>query len=232
MPKTRRERRKARKDAYLDGRARKPHHHTPVLKRALKESRRSSSIGESPSTSSTSICLQCKPVLSRYIDTFKGMVHQGTELKRKIAINPHPKKSDMTHNRDLVNQNEWLRQNMFDSLGNYSYCCECIRLAFGISKDRISRQRNIKCLQSQQPIVEMAKSDIEKQRLGAFVLMPPHLDISFNKWWRSEDPSTMIQVQVPHERHGNAGKVSNSAKTTVHQDFIEFVDINTQPNGQ
>ena len=118
MPKTRRERRIARKDAYLDGRARKPHHHTPVLKRALKESRRSSSIGESPITSSTSICLQC---------TFKGMVHQGTELKRKIAINPHPKKSDMTHYRDLVNQNEWLRENMFDSLGNYLYCCECIR---------------------------------------------------------------------------------------------------------
>ena len=160
------------------------------------------------------------------------MVHQGTELKRKISINPHPKKSDMTHYRDLVNQNEWLRQNMFDSLGNYLYCCECIRLAFGISKDRISRQRNIKRLQSQQPIVEMAKSDIEKQGLGAFILMPPHLDISFNKWWRSEDPSTMIQVRVPHERHRNAGKVSNSAKTTVHQNFIEFVDINTQPNGR
>ena len=42
----------------------------------------------------------------------------------------------------------------------------------------------------------------------------------------------MIQVRVRRERHGNAGKVSNLAKTTVHQDFIEFVDINTQPNGQ
>ena len=42
----------------------------------------------------------------------------------------------------------------------------------------------------------------------------------------------MIQVRVRCERHGNAGKVSNLAKTTVHQDFIEFVDINTQPNGR
>ena len=42
----------------------------------------------------------------------------------------------------------------------------------------------------------------------------------------------MIQVRVPHERHGNTGKVSNSAKTTVRQDFIEFVDMNTQPNGR
>ena len=62
--------------------------------------------------------------------------------------------------------------------------------------------------------------------------MPQHLDMSFNKWWRSEDASAVIQVRVPHKRHGNAGKVSNSAKTTVRQDFIEFVDMNTQPNGR
>ena len=37
---------------------------------------------------------------------------------------------------------------------------------------------------------------------------------------------------MPYEQHGNAGKVSNSAKTTVRQDFIEFVDINSQPNGR
>ena len=41
------------------------------------------------------------------IDTFKGMVHQGTELKQKIAINPHPKKSDITHYWDLVNS-KWV----------------------------------------------------------------------------------------------------------------------------
>ena len=127
------------------------------------------------------ICLQCKPVLSRYADTFKGMLHQGSELKRKIAINPHPSRPDTIHYRDLVSQNEWLRQNMFDSLGNYLYCSECIRLALEISKSRLSRQRNIKRLQSHAPIVEMPKSEIEKKGLGAFVLMPPHLDESFNK---------------------------------------------------
>ena len=133
MPKARRERRKAKRIAYLDGRARKPHKHTPVLKRSLEESRRSSNAFESPSSSILSrseICLQCKPVLCRYTDVFKGLVHQGSELKRKIAINPHPAKSDVTHYRDLVRQNEWLRQNMFDSLGNYLYCCACIRAAF------------------------------------------------------------------------------------------------------
>lgn len=238
MPKTRKERRKAKRINYLDGKARKPHKHTPVLKRSFEEASRNSSFNESPSrqftsvASSSKICLQCKPVLSRYTDVFKGMVHQGSELKRKIAINPHPTKSNTTHYRDLVSQNEWLRQNMFDSLGNYLYCCECIRSALGISKTRLSRQRNIKRLQSKLPIIEMKKSEVERQNLGVFVLMPQHLDMSFNKWWRSEDASTMVQVRVPHERHGNAGKVSNSAKTTMHQDFIEFVDMNTQPNGR
>ena len=64
------------------------------------------------------------------------------------------------------------------------------------------------------------------------MLMPPNLDISFNKWWRSEELSTSVQVRMPHKRHENAGKVSNSAKSAVHQDFIEFVDMNTQPNGR
>ncbi len=110
MPK---ERRKARKDAYLDRRARKPHHHTSTQ----EVTERSSGTGDTPTTSSSSkICLQCKPVLSRYADTFKGMVHQGSELKRKVTINPHPTKPDTIHYRDLVNQNEWLRQNMFYSL--------------------------------------------------------------------------------------------------------------------
>ena len=67
----------------------------------------------------------------------------------------------------------------------------------------------------------MSKSDVEQQGLSAFVLMPPHLDISFSKWWRSEELSTMVKVRMPYKRQGNAGKVSNSEKTTVYQDFIE-----------
>jgi len=159
------------------------------------------------------------------------MVHQGSELKRKIAINFHPTKPDTTHYRDLVSQNEWLRQTMFDTLRNYLYCSACNQAAFETSKDRLTRQRDIKRLQSQVLITEMIKSEVEKRCLGSYVVMLQHLDVCFKKWWRSVPSSTSIQVRVPHERHGNAGKVSNSAKTTVHQDFIKFVDINSQPNG-
>ena len=121
---------------------------------------------------------------------------------------------------------------MFDSLGNYLYCSACIRVAFEISKDRLTRQRNIKRRQSQQPVVTMTKSEIEQQDLSEFVVMPLDLEIPFSKWWRSQEHSRIMEVRMPHERHGNAGKISNSAKASVHCEFIEFVDMNSQPNGR
>ena len=48
----------------------------------------------SSSSASTGVCPQCEPVLSKYADTFKAVMHQGSDLKRKIAVNPHPKRSE------------------------------------------------------------------------------------------------------------------------------------------
>ena len=46
--------------------------------------------------------------------------------------------------RNLVHQNEWLRGNVFDAMGNYLFCQECIMGALNISKQRLTRQRNVK----------------------------------------------------------------------------------------
>lgn len=235
MPKTRKERRDVSRKIYLDGRARRPHRHTRTLQEALNNSATSKEMNSSFEGSSSSplgICPQCAPVLSRYRETFLSMVHRGSELKRKKAINPNPKKADAISYRDIVKQNEWLWQNCYDSLGNYLYCNSCIQSALCVSKDRLAKQRNIKRQQSQVPIVDMTKAEIEKQRLSAYVLMPEMVETAFNKWWRSMEPSATIQVRFPHERHGNAGKVSNSAKTTLQEEFLEFVDANSQPNGR
>jgi len=72
---------------------------------------------------------------------FKGLIHQGTELNKRKRINPSPKRpeAELTHYRDITGQNEWLRANMFDSLGNYLYYYNCIISSFGISKDRLTR---------------------------------------------------------------------------------------------
>ena len=141
MPKTCKERRKDSKKIYLDGRARNPHRHTPTLGKALTDSYSSDSETgekmdssfEGSSDSFLGICSQCDPVLSRYRDIFLKMVHQGSELKRKKAIHPNPKKDDAIPSRDVVKQNEWLRQNCYDSLGNYLYCNNCIQSALGLT---------------------------------------------------------------------------------------------------
>lgn len=90
------------------------------------------------------------------------MKKQGTELKKVSRINPVPKKADLPHYRDVKAQNEWLRANIFDSVGNYLYCAKCVRLAFGISKQRLARQRIIKQIFATEPVKELTKADVEK----------------------------------------------------------------------
>ena len=76
------------------------------------------------------------------------------------------------------------------------------------------------------------QNEVERQRLGQYVVMPAGLEISFKARWISFSGSAMVDVRYPHGHHGNAGKTSNSAKTTVMEDFLAFVDGNSQPNGR
>ena len=46
------------------------------------------------------------------------------------------------------------------------------------------------------------------------------------------DASDFHSVRYPHACHGNAGRTSNSSKTSVMEDFLTFVDTNSQTNGQ
>ena len=226
MPKTRKERREKQRINYLEGRARRPYRHTPFLKRSLTEET------ESSSSSCPSVCPQCSPILSRYATTFKEMVHQGTDLKKRKKVDPNPKRPDVIPYRDLKRQNDWLRSNVFDSMGNYLYCCAYICAALKISKQRLARQRSIRRQQSKNPIVEMTKEEVEEQSLGDYIIMPENEWSSFKIWWRSVSPTSVVSVRFPHARHGNSGKTSNSAKTKVLDDFLTFVDTNSQPNGR
>ncbi len=97
------------------------------------------------------------------------MKHSGTELKKRKKINPYPNWAD------IVKQNEWLRSNMFDSLG---------------SSWKIKRN------ECQNPITEFTKLEVEEQRHA-------HKQSSFKRWWRSLSPSLIVEVRYPHERHGS-----------------------------
>ena len=259
-PSTRKERLKQQRENYLSGKASRPYHHTPALSRSFEAERpeRESPVSNDttgsnsttvagpstnasaiatagPSVTSTEqdkICARCLTVLSRYKTTFEGLVHTGSTRKSRISQNPHPKRVNVQPYRDLQAQNTWLRNNIFDSMGNYLFCCRCVCIAFCISPQRLSRQRKVKQAQFQKPTVEMLKTDVEQQNLGQYVVMPNHCDTGFGEWWRSLPTTTKVLVRYPHEQHKNAGRVSNSAKQSVMQDFVSFVDTNSQPNGR
>ena len=110
-------RKEKQRQNYLDGVARRPHSHSRTLRRSLEGAAAASS------ASTSSICPQCYPVLARYISVFKSMQHSGTELKKRKRSNSYPKKQDteFQHHRDITKQNEWLRSNVFDSLGNHTH---------------------------------------------------------------------------------------------------------------
>lgn len=117
----------------------------------------------------SNVCNSCMPVLCKYAETFKGLRRQGSELKRRKTINPNPKRPDFDHYRDLNKQNEWLRNNIFDAIGNYLFCSKCIHNALGVSYQYLSRQRKVKRAQFNQPIRNMTKQEVSEQKLSQYV---------------------------------------------------------------
>lgn len=212
-----------RKRKYLAGKSNKPYR--------LRKDLESSFDGQNPAPSAVGPCNQCSPILEKYAATFKGLKHQGNDLKRRKLLNPHPKKVNFTHYRDLKAQNDWLLNNIFDVHGNYLFCSQCVHLSLGVSYKRLARQRNVKRRHATEPIRQLTKAQVENERLGEFVVIPPENQSSFKRWWKQVGSEEMVQVRYPHQKHGLSGKSSNHAKSEVKQDFLEFVD-NSQPNGR
>ena len=52
---------------------------------------------------------------------------------------------------------------------------------------------------------------MKEQRLGKHVVMPAGVEIAFMV---PSEPSHTVEARYPHDRHGNAGKTSHSAKTS------------------
>lgn len=51
-------------------------------------------------------------------------------------------------------------------------------------------------------------------------------------WWKTLSDVSNVEVKLPHERHGLAGKASNKSKPAVKDAFLKFVDLNSHPNGR
>ena len=191
----------------MAGRSQLPSQHKDNLKDCLMDTED----GESFSDHSTYLPNVCTeevfiPVLSHYKQTFQGLVQQGSELKKRKGKSPYPKRDDIASYKELNKQNEWLRQNVFDAMDNYLFCAACLKNAFQISYQRLSRQRKIKQQESQQPLIAMTKSQVQNERVSDYLVMPADCDQSFRSWWIKLDAN--VQIRYPHERHSNAEKIS------------------------
>lgn len=218
---SRKRRRTVRRSNYLAGKSRKVYKLSKDLDKSLQES---------PGVSG--VCSSCACSLARIGDGFKQLKHQRTELKKRKRSLPTPKHPNREHYRNVKVQNEWMRANLFDSMGNYLFCHTCIVKALSVSPQRLSRQRRVKRNLFQKPVVQMTKTDVDKEKVTAFVVMPEAIQLAFNHWWDSLPNDHVVDVRYPHERHGLEGKASNNAKSKVKQTFLDFVDNNSQSNGR
>ena len=150
---------------YLEGRSRKVHKLRNDAEQGLKADQahaRETTHGP---------CTSCRPALEKLQPVFDSFVRSDLELRHSKRVLPEPKKPDKTHYRNLVAQNEWIRSNLFDGLGNYRYCQSCITEVYGIGSQRLAHQRSVKRKQGLIPLVPMTKSDVVSNKLEGRVEM-------------------------------------------------------------
>ena len=136
--------------AYLDGRARKPHSHSRSIQISLEEQ----------GSSTSGVCTLCDPVLSWHVSEFKSMVHTGSKYNRRKRIHPYPKKTNVPHYQDIVGQNNWLKSNVFDSLGNL--IVSELPSVFLLLDSPAYEMSSAKC---SSPTTNMTKLEVEEKRL-------------------------------------------------------------------
>ena len=176
-------------------------------------------------------CRVCHVSLRVLADTFKGMRHTGSALKKRKS-NPPKKRRSIDSYRDLSAQNAWLLANVYNANGNYIFCQECVVHYLGVGKQRLSRLRKVKIAVNTLPTVHMMKEEVCAKKLESRVKIPANVLLPFSKWWSSVDSSTLVQVHNPAGCHGLCGKRSNNSKEEVMNDFLKFVDLYSQPNGR
>ena len=134
----------------------------------------------------------------------------------------------------LIAQNQWMRENLFDVHGNYLYCMKCIVHSLGVHTQRLARQRQIKIRLCQEPVATITKEEVVAKNLKKFILHPgvDESTMVVSAWWKTLSNDSEVEVKLPHERHGLAGKASNKSKPAVRDAFLKFVDANSHPNGR
>ena len=167
------------------------------------------------------VSLVCAYNASLYL-IFDSFVHSGRELKRRKKIYPKPTGSSYAHVKE---QNNYLIKTIFDGKGNYLYHRYCVKCAFGVSTSRLTRLRKVVQQQSSFPFVVKAKEHVSRY---SDIVLPLDCDVQPSAWLQEQPDGATVVCRNKLTRHGNSCKISHNAKT----EFIEFVDMNSAPNGR
>lgn len=109
-------RRERERDMFLGGGARTAYSLRKRLRRSLDDT----------NGVMVGVCKQCSQALAKMRAGFQKLKQQGSELKKRKKRYPAPKRANGEHYRDLVAQNAWIRNNIFDAMGNYIFCHSCV----------------------------------------------------------------------------------------------------------
>ncbi|XP_070578689.1 uncharacterized protein [Ptychodera flava] len=188
--------------------------------------------GNCKSKASTSdVCSICEPVLTQAAVSFFTIQHWGNVLKKRQSAHQEPVKGSNRQWRNIVEENRWIRGNLFDPAGNYLFCQQCIIAVLDVSRQRLASQRDIKRQEFLNPVVLLTKRHVTNEKLEKYVLIPDN-SLQWDEWWASLSSDDEVEVRQFAARHGLEGKVSNNSKNDVKEQFLEFVDANTYPTGR
>lgn len=219
---SRAQRRSKAANLFKAGQSRQPY----VVRKDIVKGMKSSSAGN---PSEIGECSKCSSLLDLK-EVFQSLVHCGGNLHRRKAIYPKPASASY---RNLTKQNDFLLKSVFDAKGNYLYHRDCIRSAFGISNQRLSRLRKCVQVESTGATEYLAKKDIFKRNRTSDVVLPDGCDQVTKLWLDKQPDDVPIECKSRPGRHGNAKRPSNHAKSNdILERFLDFVDKNSAPNGR
>ena len=123
---------------------------------------------------------------------FQSFVHSGRALARQRAI--YLKSADTAY-YDLTKRNEFLVKSVFDGKGNYLYHCDCIRGAFGVSNQRLSRLRKAIQIETSDPTELVQKQEILSRKRFSDVVLPRNCEQPARKWLDSQPKDVPVQCK-------------------------------------
>jgi hypothetical protein len=149
------------------------------------------------------------------------------EFKRCVHVKGHSKGKADCKAQDVI------LVSLFDTRGNPMHEGECVKRLFGIGRTRFASVHDKAKVKHTVTVVRRDEVTEVDQRTGR-VIAPPNARLHDGgiAWFANLEPHDPVELRI-RRGHGLEGRPSNNAKPPdVLEDFREFVNANSAPNGR